>query len=221
MPPSNSKPEKKNSQDKLLDASKVLKRYKNAIDQNKLLMGIIVAQIVIIFLLVQEVGDKKITQIVTPPTFTEEISMRGNQVSESYQTGWALYVAELIGNVTPARMDLTVKIIRKMIPQANWKSAKEQMTAQLTRLHTRKIEERFVATDVSIDPVTKLIWVFGEKETTSIRTGQTHTVKWTFEVKIGAHLGAPKILHLRQYEGAPKKKDRIKDYKDELAHEKS
>lgn len=203
-------------QNKLLKFSNSLAKYKDAIETNLVLKGVVVLQALAILWCISIISNKEPKFVVTPPLFTQELSIQGDLVSESYQTSWAVFIAEQIGNITPSRMDLTVKILSKMIPQSEWKSAKEQMNAQLSRLRARKIEERFVATDVSIDPITKIVWVFGEKETVSIRTGQSATIKWTFELKIGSHLGSPKILHLAQYEGAPRKKDRIKAYKQEV-----
>lgn len=168
--------------------------------QNIIILCLALSQLITIYLLT----GQKVTQIVHPPSFTESISMKGNQVSESYQTGWALYVAELIGNLNEDRLGLIIQIVKKMIPAQSWDDVESGLYESLARLESRRIEERFFATDATIDPNTKIVWVFGEKEVTELRTGLKETLKWTYEIKIGAHLGSPKILHLSQYEGAPK-----------------
>lgn len=192
-----------------------LKRYNTAINTSVILSGACLALSLANVMLVSEVSKRLITQIVTPPNFVEEISMRGNQVSESYQTSWGVFVAEKIGNISPSRMELTTQVIRKMIPEQAWEVVQKEMKQQLARLNIRKIEEKFGATDVSFDPKTKVVWVTGEKETTSIRTGKTTSELWTFEVKIVAENGFPKIVHLQQYAGSPNTRTRSKKIQSE------
>ncbi|MEF1337453.1 TraE/TraK family type IV conjugative transfer system protein, partial [Vibrio rotiferianus] len=122
-----------------------------------------------------------------------------------------------IGNISPSRMDVVLQTMQRMIPAKNWDEVKEQMTAQLARLKIRKVEEKFSVKDVAIDPVTKVVWVTGEKETTSIRTGRSVSEMWTFEVRIDTNgVGSPVITHLKQYAGAPQKKRRAKELQKEL-----
>lgn len=199
----------------ILQKIPALKRYNTAINTSIILSGAVLTLSLANFMLVSEVNKRLITQIVTPPNFVEEISMRGTQVSESYQTAWGVFVAEKIGNISPSRMDLTTKVIRKMIPEQAWDVVQREMKQQLSRLNIRKIEEKFGATDVSFDPKTKIVWVTGEKETTSIRTGKTSSELWTFEVKIVAENGFPKIVHLQQYGGSPNTRTRSKQIQSE------
>lgn len=207
---------------KVFSQSKVLKNYNKTISMGGHMGIAVVIMAVANIWLISLVAKKEVTAIVTPPTFTEQISMRGNQVSESYQSMWAMFVAEMIGNISPSRMDIVLQTMQRMIPAKNWGEVKEQMTAQLARLKIRKIEEKFSVKDVSIDPVTKVVWVTGEKETTSIRTGRSVSEMWTFEVRIDTNgVGSPVITHLKQYAGAPQKKRRAKELQKELPAEQS
>lgn len=202
---------------KIFSQSKVLKNYNKTISMGGHMGIAVVVMAVANIWLVSLVAKKEVTSIVTPPTFTEQISMRGNQVSESYQSMWAMFVAEMIGNISPSRMDIVLQTMQRMIPAKNWDEVKEQMTAQLARLKIRKVEEKFSVKDVAIDPVTKVVWVTGEKETTSIRTGRSVSEMWTFEVRIDSNgVGSPVITHLKQYAGAPQKKRRAKELQKEL-----
>mgnify|MGYP000259441818 CR=1 FL=1 len=195
----------------LLQRSKVLRRFHSSLATTTLLAFIVLALAISNLYLITIVSNKQITQIVVPPTFTEEISMRGNEVSESFQTAWAIFVAEKIGNINSARMGLTTRVIQRMIPANSWEDVHKQMQQQLSRLTIRKIEERFAPTDVNIDPKTKIVWVTGEKETKSIRTGQETSELWTFELKIVSVNGYPKIVHLMQYAGTPNTRTRSRE----------
>lgn len=208
---------------KIFSQSKVLKTYNKTISMGSNMGIAVVIMAVANIWLISLVAKKEVTTIVSPPTFTEQISMRGNQVSESYQSMWAIFVAEMIGNISPSRMNVVLQTMQRMIPAKNWDEVKEQMTAQLARLKIRKVEEKFSVKDVAIDPVTKVVWVTGEKETTSIRTGRSVSEMWTFEVRIDTNgVGSPVITHLKQYSGAPQKKRRAKELQKELpASEKS
>lgn len=204
---------------KIIEQSQYLKSYRNSINLS-IILGVAVAGLTFsnIYLL-NLLAGKEVKYIVTPPVFTQEISMRGDQVSESYMTMWADFTAHLIGNISPSRMDIVFKTLQKMIPAKHWEEVREQMNSQLARLKIRKVEEKFSIKDVSIDPTTKVVWVTGEKETTAIRTGRTVSEMWTFEVRIEANgVGAPIITHLKQYAGAPQKKRRSRELKTELAN---
>ena len=208
---------------KIFSQSKVLKTYNKTISMGSNMGIAVVIMAVANIWLISLVAKKEVTTIVSPPTFTEQITMRGNQVSESYQSMWAIFVAEMIGNISPSRMNVVLQTMQRMIPAKNWDEVKEQMTAQLARLKIRKVEEKFSVKVVAIDPVTKVVWDTGEKETTSIRTGRSVSEMWTFEVRIDTNgVGSPVITHLKQYSGAPQKKRRAKELQKELpASEKS
>lgn len=196
---------------KILNKAPILKTYNGALNTSSKLAVVTIFQAITIFVLVVHVSNRPITQIVTPPTFTEEISMKGDLVSESYQTAWAMFIADQIGNINSQRADFTKGVIRKMIPARYWSEVDTLMTQQMHRLKLKKIEERFVSTAVSYDPRSKLIWVSGEKETTKIRSGKKISELWTFELKIGSKNGAPQILHLKQYAGKPSARKRTNE----------
>lgn len=195
----------------ILNKAPLLKTYNGALSISGKLSVVCIIQSVALFVLITHVAERPITQIVTPPTFTEEISMKGDLVSESYQTAWAMFVSDQIGNINAERADFTKGVIRKMIPARFWREVDTLMTQQLHRLKLKKIEERFVSTAVSYDPRSSLIWVTGEKETTKVRSGKKVSELWTFELKIGAKNGAPQILHLKQYAGKPSPRRRSSD----------
>lgn len=188
---------------KILDTVPVLKNYNGALATSSKLGTICILQTLVILMLVQHVANRPITQVVTPPNFTEEISMKGGIASESYQTAWAMFVADQIGNINAQRAEFTKGVIRRMIPAAHWTEVDSLMTQQLHRLKLKKIEERFISNGVTYDPRSSLVWITGEKETTNVRTGQPSSELWTFEIKIIAENGSPQIVHLQQYPGKP------------------
>lgn len=205
---------------KVFAQSKVLTNYNKTISMGGYMGVAVVIMAATNIWLVSMLAKKEVTTIVTPPSFTQQISMRGEQVSESYQSMWSMFVAEMIGNISPSRMEIVLQTMQRMIPISDWVEVKEQMTSQLARLKIRKIEEKFSVKDVSIDPITKVVWVTGDKETTSIRTGRSVSEMWTFEVRIDANsVGSPVIKHLKQYAGAPQKKRRAKELQKELIQE--
>ncbi|NVP00853.1 hypothetical protein HWA77_11585 [Photobacterium damselae subsp. damselae] len=58
------------------------------------------------------------------------------------------------------------------------------------------------------------MWVYGDKKTVSTRTGASTTQKWTYEVRISASNGMPKIDHFSQYAGAPETRSRVRTIKE-------
>ncbi|AZL83388.1 hypothetical protein EIJ81_00545 (plasmid) [Aliivibrio salmonicida] len=187
----------------LFNVSKSSKNYNEAIMSSKTLTIVAICQSLAICLLTVAVMKKEVVSTTVPPTFTEEISIQGNRVSPSYQTAWAQFVANLLGNINSRRLNYVLVTLEKMIPVSDLLRVEKQIKEQVARLEIKKIEERFIPLDTIYDPKNSMVWIYGNKETISLRTGDSNTMKWTFEIKIGAHLGLPKILHLQQYEGMP------------------
>ncbi|MCQ1058400.1 type IV conjugative transfer system protein TraE [Photobacterium sp. ZSDE20] len=200
-----------------LKNSKVARNYTESLSLSATLSKIAILQGLAILGLLYALMQQQITTVVTPPTFTEPLSMRGDQVSRSYQTGWAMFIAQTLGNVSPARLEFTISMIEKMIPIQDLPVFRSQLEEQVARLQVSRVQETFSPVDVVFDPKNDVVWVYGEKISRSLRQGTEIKMSWTYEMKIGSHLGSPKILHLAQYEGAPNRSRRQQELKGELA----
>ncbi|WP_256384981.1 TraE/TraK family type IV conjugative transfer system protein [Photobacterium toruni] len=198
----------------MFSKSKSIKSWSQSVSHagimNQIALALTVAVIVLIFM----VMSKKETVIVVPPTFNEEITFVGNQASEAYKTGWGLFTANLAGNISERNQAFVVDTLRKMFRAKDADNFEHQLQAQVDALKVRGVRESFTSLDLIYNSDVDLVWVYGDKKTVSTRTGASTTQKWTYEIRITASNGMPKIDHFSQYSGAPETRSRVKAIKE-------
>lgn len=173
-------------------------------------LALTVAVVVLIYISL----SKDETVIVVPPKFTEEITFVGNKASEAYKTGWGLFVANLAGNVSERNVSFVKDTLRKMFTIKDAAYYERQLESQVEALKVRGIRESFTPLDLIFNSEVNTVWVYGDKKTISTRSGASTTQKWTYEIRIVASMGMPKILNFDQYAGAPNTRKRVKKIRD-------
>lgn len=177
------------------------------------LTAVIIVQTIMLF-------RQETVVVVTPPNFTEAFTIVGDQVSEPYKSGFALFAANLAGNVSSKNADFVVKTLKTMFPVQYADEYENQLRAQIAALKARGVTEQFLSLDLIYNKAADTVWVYGDKRTISKKSGSQTTMKWTYEIRIAASNGYPKILHFVQYAGAPNTKGRMNDLRIERENEK-
>lgn len=143
------------------------------------------------------------TNIVTPPNFTKEFTIQGNEVSDPYKISWAIYVANTIGNTNQRNIEFNKSVITSMLSP----NLQDQIGGKMDRaaeiLRTRKVNQAFNIEDTRYDSNNDIVYVWGKKVVTALRQTPI-TSNWTVEVQVKSSQGSPKITYLKQYRGNPK-----------------
>jgi conjugal transfer pilus assembly protein TraE len=144
---------------------------------------------------------KSETVVVVPSNFNEPITMEAGKIAnKEYKIQWAISIATLLGNVNKKNYQFVIERITNLIPpELNPAKAEASILAVLEENELRGVRQEFTLTDAAYSTAVDYVWIFGEKKTTSIRSGATDSTPWTFEVRIGARNGNPKILDIQQY----------------------
>lgn len=147
---------------------------------------------------------KKDTAIVLiPPGLSEKSELAKNKASEGYKKAWAMYVAMLIGNVTPENADFVQESFSGMITGEIRAMVSEQITQELDALKEEKVSSSFDVMRVTYEPETDKVFVTGKNRMTGVG-GKTYPTEQTFEFKIDVKQYSPIITHMASYEGMPK-----------------
>lgn len=141
--------------------------------------------------------------IITPSTLTEDITIRGDEVSTSYKTLWANTVADNLGNVTPNNVEFKKDSLGKMLSPRIRHKFLASMESHAAKLKLTGATESFYIQDVYHSEVQNLTYAYGRKEI-KLKGRTPQDMSWTFEMRIGAKRGQPVITYLRQYPGTPK-----------------
>ncbi|HBC3404925.1 TPA: hypothetical protein KDY05_002201 [Vibrio parahaemolyticus] len=200
--------------------SNALRSWSSSVALSRFLVQSNLALAIAVVALAYAALSKDETVIVVPPTFTEEITMAGNNASESYKTGWGLFAANMAGNISDRNASFVVDTLRKMFLARDADDYERQLLSQVEALKVRGVRENFTPLDLIYNSQVDTVWVYGDKKTTSTRSGATTTQKWTYEIKIAARNGQPKITHFSQYAGAPNTRKRVVELKQQQVEEK-
>lgn len=203
----------------MLKKSKALLSWSHSVTLANIMAQSNLALAIAVVCLTYGMLSKDETVVVVPPTFTEEITFVGNQASEAYKTGWGLFVANLAGNISERNSTFVADTLRKMFKAKDADNFERQLTAQVQALKVRGVRENFTPLDLIYNSEVDTVWVYGDKKTVSVRSGASTTQKWTYEVRIIASSGMPKITHFTQYEGAPNTRKRVSKIRQAKAEE--
>lgn len=204
----------------MFDNEKSITSWSHSIAHSKKITQANVGLVAVVLILALLVFNQEAVVVVVPPTFTEEFTIIGDQVSESYKTSFAMYAANLAGNINPNNSDFIVKNLSLMFPLRYARDYEKQLRAQVEALKIRGVEEQFISLDLIYNNTVDTVWVYGEKRTTSIKSGAETVQKWTFEIRITASNGYPKIMHFEQYPGAPNTRGRMKQLREDRLAER-
>ncbi|MEC4747579.1 TraE/TraK family type IV conjugative transfer system protein [Methylomicrobium sp. Wu6] len=147
---------------------------------------------------------KKDTAIVLiPPSLSEKSEVAKNKASEGYKKAWGMYVATLIGNVTPENADFVLESFSGMVTGEIRSMVSEQIAQELDTLKQEKVSSSFGIVRVTYEPETDKVFVTGRNRMTGAG-GKTSPTEQTFEFKIDVKQYSPIITHMASYEGMPK-----------------
>ena len=147
---------------------------------------------------------KKDTAIVLiPPSLSEKSEVAKNKASEGYKKAWGMYVATLIGNVTPENADFVLESFTGMVTGEIRSLVSEQIAQELDTLKQEKVSSSFDIVRVTYEPETDKVFVTGRNRMTGAG-GKTSPTEQTFEFKIDVKQYSPIITHMASYGGMPK-----------------
>jgi conjugal transfer pilus assembly protein TraE len=185
----------------MLFKSKAIDSYDNldkaTMNTSRANLALSIAVVVLIIMLAM----KSEIAVVTPSNFSEPITMEAGKIAnKEFKIQWAISIATLLGNVNKKNYQFVIDRITNLIPpELNPAKAEASILAMLEENELRGVRQEFTLTDAAYSTAVDYVWIFGEKKTTSIRSGATDSSPWTFELRIGARNGSPKILDIQQY----------------------
>lgn len=134
-----------------------------------------------------------------------ELSVQGKKANRNYQQSWALSTAQLIGNITPENVDFVKSSLMNVLSPLLKFQIEPMLEKQSEVIRMRGIKQVFIAEDLIHEPSTDLITIWGQKLTFIDGTPKSDS-KWSYEFKIEVRHGRPRITHIDQYPGTPRKR---------------
>lgn len=149
--------------------------------------------------------------ILVPPGLSDKAEVTLNAASQGYKESWGVYVASLLGNVTPENADFVLKSLSGMVSGEISLTLTEQIAKELEMLKEEKVSSVFVVRGVSYESETDKVFVFGSQKLIGVALNPAKMPEnnQTFEFIIDIRGYSPVITHMATYLGGPKTADLV------------
>ncbi|QMI49771.1 TraE/TraK family type IV conjugative transfer system protein [Burkholderia sp. MBR-1] len=146
--------------------------------------------------------------VLTPPHLTEKAEIAWNAANEGYMKPWGLFVASMLGSITPGTSTFIRDALEPFFDPAIWPQISTQIMSinddpSYTRTGTINV---FTPKDLIWEPGTQKIFVHGTLATTAYRNTTIPLAQFdvTYEMVMQIRRGLPMITGFTSYIGMPR-----------------
>ena len=148
------------------------------------------------------------TIVLVPPTLDERVVVSSDDASEGYKTAWGVYVAEMMGNITPGNVEFISESMEAMFAAEAYRELRSTIGEQLEAISRERITVSFEPRQVYYEARTDKVFVSGRFHTSGAgSTGQA--LSRTFELRIEMRFGRPWVTHFVAYQEPPRTIDAL------------
>ena len=194
---------------KLMD---YLKTWEGALSENRFHRFAMAGLIVVVFVLVVMVSGKSERIVMQPVTLKSDAWVEKSTASREYKESWALYLALLMGNVTPEKGDFIIERLKPLLSNRIYNDTINALERQIEDIKQNRATFRFEANDVKYERATEKIFVTGMSFEKGSAGDEERTQK-TFEYKIRVEQYTPKVTWLDTYQGRARTQERLRKMK--------
>lgn len=144
--------------------------------------------------------------ILIPPTLPAEVEIAKNEGSSSLKESWGLYLAELLGNVTPGNAAFIERSLGPLLDAGIYPEVMAILGREVEALRMDRVSIKFKSREVLYDAHLDRVYVSGEQISQGPGSAPESRPR-TYEFRIGFRHYRPVIEHIDVYSGEPHIKD--------------
>jgi len=150
----------------------------------------------------------RVTTLV-PPTLSEAVSVSKRNADAGYKKAWGLYVASLLGNVSPGNADFVIESLQLLMSPRVFANLKQSVATDVEMIKKDGVSVSFEQKSVLYEKETDKVFVIGR---TGISNSAGTVTKFdrVFEVRVSIDSGQPQVIELDSYQGKPRTQDVLK-----------
>lgn len=157
-----------------------------------------------VFLLAYLVMDKKETVVFQPITLTEQAWVQESESSKNLKEAYALFFADLLGNVSPKSIEFVVAKLGRFISPKIYQTTMDLMYKQVEAIKQDRVSFRFDVQEIFTEEATGKTFVVGMIHTAGAASEKESTgAMQTFEFLIKVINYQPVIESIDSYSGRP------------------
>jgi len=147
--------------------------------------------------------------ILVPPTLSKEVEVTRTSASSEFKESWGLFLAELLGNTTPANADFLKTAIEPLLAPDIYRSVLDAMTDQIKAIKMDRVAISFTPRHVDYESETNKVFVSGELSSQG-PSSKPDLKPRTYEFIIAIKNYRPRLEYIDVYPDAPKTLERLK-----------
>lgn len=155
------------------------------------------------------ISKDRITVLV-PPTLNEVTSISKRSADGGYKKGWAMFVAGLLGNITPGNADTVVETLQLIMSPRVFSELRNSVAQDVEMIKKDGVSIAFEQKTVLYERESDKVFVIGR---TGISNAAGVVTKFdrVFEMRVVIENGQPQVVELDAYQGKPRTLDVIKE----------
>lgn len=186
-----------------MELKKLLRTWEGTQAENKWNRLIIGALIIVLFIVSLKAFTKETVVIMQPPTLAEEGWLESNKSSQSYQEAWGVFMATLVGNVTPATVVFLKERIGPLVSPAIYSDVVSALESQANQIRNDRVSLRFEMNQVNYEEETGKVFVYGNSYSKGVSGIEDRTER-TYEYIVRIDRFQPVFEYMDTYEGRPR-----------------
>ena len=143
------------------------------------------------------------TVVLVPPILEGQVNVARDSASREVKEAWAVYVAELLGNVGAGSADFIQRTLEPLLAPALRREVLQVIGAQVEAIKRERVSMSFSPSGLSYEEASDTFYVTG-MQVSSGPAAQPVRHQRTFEVRVGFRHYRPVITHLDVYPGSPR-----------------
>lgn len=186
-----------------MELKEFLKTWEGTQAENRWNRLAIVGLIGLAGLLSVKVMTKDAVVVLQPVTLSEEAWVTKAQASQSYLESWGLFLAQLVGNVTPATVDFLKDRLGPLLAPAIYADVIEAVEVQANQIRNDRVSMRFEPRAIEYELSTNKVFVYGNSFVKGVN-GTEERNERTYEFEISISQYQPTVHYMTTYAGRPR-----------------
>jgi conjugal transfer pilus assembly protein TraE len=182
-----------------------LKNFLQTWEATKTANLILLAAVLILALLnaylVTSISRVKIQRELIPPMLTQSAKVGYASADDAYYKAWGLYVAELVGNLTPGNAEFVAESLGRLFSSDDAAQVHSKIITQGQELQKNGVVMFFKANQITYEPETGEIYVTGDQREVSPNGASVSSEQMTYQMHVKIIAGQPVLTKLSTYTG--------------------
>lgn len=147
--------------------------------------------------------------VLVPPSLAGEVEIARNQASSGLKESWGLYLAELLGNVTPANADFIRGALGPLLSAELYRPVMDALAEQINALRLDRVALSFKPRQVFYEKATDSVFVTGELLSQGPNARPDQRTR-TYQFRIVIRNYRPRLDAIDVYAEEPRTQERLK-----------